>query len=241
MSEFNKGPLDFPATSWNLIRQCQNPESTNYRVSLNRLFIKYWSPVWAYIRRGYARHDEEARDLTQEFFLTFLEKEFITAVCAEKGRFRAFVRVAVRHFVLNQKRAAKAQKRNPTDGLLSLDQLEIDVACSASADPDAAFDEDWRNSVLRAALVELRETCKRAGRLDRVQLLEAYDMAPDEASRPTYDALAEQFDLTVSQVRNRLRAVRKELMDQVKKEIRDQVTSEADYREEARMLFGLDP
>ncbi len=54
-------------------------------------------------------------------------------------------------------------------------------------------------------------------------------------------ALAEQFDLTVSQVRNRLRAVRKELMDQVKKEIRDQVTSEADYREEARMLFGLDP
>jgi len=236
-------PSAFPATSWNLIKDCQDPAATSYRASLNTLFIKYWGPVYAYIRRSYARQDAEARDLTQAFFLTFLQKAFIDSVDADKGRFRAFVRVAVRNFVLNQKRAAKAIKRAPEQALLSLDQLkdkQFDVAASSADDPDAQFLNDWRKSVLRAALEALREQCAAAGQQDRVALLKAYDLAPDLSAQPTYEQLAKQFGLTVSQVRNRLRSVRKELMLQVRREIRDQVASEADYRQEALLLFGME-
>ena len=61
----------------------------------------YWYPLYAYVRRqGYNSHD--AQDLTQEFFSRLLEKGYLHAAAAEKGRFRTFLLVALQRFLANE-------------------------------------------------------------------------------------------------------------------------------------------
>ena len=65
-------PQPFPETNWSLIHQCQDSDPENLRASLDILFRKYWSPVYFYIIRYWTRDPEQAKDLTQAFFMAFL-------------------------------------------------------------------------------------------------------------------------------------------------------------------------
>jgi RNA polymerase sigma-70 factor (ECF subfamily) len=66
--------------------------------------------VYAFIRgRGEAAADAE--DLTQAYFTRFLEKDCLRDVRPEHGRFRSFLLVSVRNFVLNERERERARKR----------------------------------------------------------------------------------------------------------------------------------
>ena len=63
----------------------------------------YWFPLYAFVRRaGHAADD--ARDLTQEFFLRLLAKNSVAAADRQRGRFRSFLLGAMKHFLANQQR-----------------------------------------------------------------------------------------------------------------------------------------
>ena len=70
----------------------------------------YWRPVYLHLRRR-GSSVEEAKDLTQEFFTAFMEKEYEKQADPARGRFRDFLRAAVDHFASNQRARARAQKR----------------------------------------------------------------------------------------------------------------------------------
>lgn len=59
------------------------------RDALSRLCEIYWYPLYAYVRR-YGANPDDARDLTQGFLLSLLERREIENVRQERGRFRAF-------------------------------------------------------------------------------------------------------------------------------------------------------
>lgn len=68
----------FATTHWSLVlaagRRCQ-PDADR---ALATLCQSYWYPLYASVRRcGHGAH--EAQDLTQEFFATLLEKEYLAA------------------------------------------------------------------------------------------------------------------------------------------------------------------
>ncbi len=239
-----RGGGAFPQTSWSLIRLARNPDAPAYHASIDALMRKYWGPVFVFVRRQWARETEEAKDLTQAFFLAFLEKGFLGSVEAEKGRFRSFVRAALTHFLTKQKRDARALKRRPPGGLLSLEAewergKVIDPPDRPGVDPDEEFRDAWRRAILEAALVRLRARAGESGKEVCVELMVAYDLDYAEAKRPSYEELAQRFSLTVHQVTNGLHWARKEFKGLVVREIEDQVATRADLREEARELFGM--
>lgn len=239
------GPQPFPPTSWTLIRVAQDPAAPAFRSGLDSLVGKYWGPVYLCVRRHWARDTEEAKDLTQAFFLAFLEKGFLTGVQSDKGRFRNFVCVALRHFLLKQKKHAKAQKRAPRSGLLSLDAAWEsgrfpEPAAPPPPDTEEQFREDWKRAVLDAAMAQLRKKAEEVGKLPCVEMLLQYDLGPERVERPTYQSLASAFGLTVFQVTNGLHWARKELRSFVIQEVRDQVASDEDLRDEVRDLLGFD-
>ena len=41
------------------------------------LVAAYWKPVYKYLRIRWQRSDEDAKDLTQEFFTRLIEKDFL--------------------------------------------------------------------------------------------------------------------------------------------------------------------
>jgi DNA-directed RNA polymerase specialized sigma24 family protein len=69
--------------------------------AMETLCRAYWYPLYAYVRRdGHAPHD--AQDLTQEFFARLLEKDWLQAAGPEHGRFRTFLLVAMKRFLINE-------------------------------------------------------------------------------------------------------------------------------------------
>src|SRR5215467_597821 len=100
----------FRTTHWSVIVAARDGESVEAQAALAELCEAYWYPLYAFIRRQ-GRTMEDARDLTQEFFARFLEKDYLGAVDREKGKFRSFLLACCRHFLANECDKTRAQKR----------------------------------------------------------------------------------------------------------------------------------
>src|SRR4029450_2356764 len=81
----------------------------------------YWKPAYKYLRRRFGDENEDAKDLTQEFFARAIEKEFFDGYDPAKGTFRTYLRTCLDRFVANERKAAGRQKRSPGTALPALD------------------------------------------------------------------------------------------------------------------------
>ena len=235
----------FPETCWTVIRDCRDPQGEAYQSRLDSLFRRYWPPVYSFIYRNWTRNVEEAKDHTQAFFTVFMEKNFLKNVEAERGRFRNFVCVALRHFLSKRKRAARAKKRYPSEGsVLSLDglchdQSSFEVEDSQGIDPQEQFDSDWKQTVIDLVLERFRERGRELGKEAYVEIFLEHDLYPQGGEKPSYEHLAECHDLTLNQVKNGLYWSRKEFRSLFVEELQDQVASPEELKLEAWELYGL--
>src|SRR5271156_6251623 len=84
---------EFQTTHWSMVLRAGGG-SAGAEAALSNLCAAYWYPLYAFVRRqGRTAHD--AQDLTQEFFAKLLEKNYLHAASAAKGRFRTFLLVAL--------------------------------------------------------------------------------------------------------------------------------------------------
>src|SRR4051812_16414044 len=80
----------FPATLWSVVLRASKDSSTASHEALSALCRAYWFPLYAYLRRR-GKSPADAQDLTQAFFLHLLEKDSLSRVHREKGKFRSFL------------------------------------------------------------------------------------------------------------------------------------------------------
>src|SRR6202049_3057706 len=71
------GQGQFPATRWSLIVAARSAVPEERQRALEILIAAYWKPVYKYIRLRWDKDNEQAQDLTQDFFLRVLEQEFL--------------------------------------------------------------------------------------------------------------------------------------------------------------------
>src|SRR5580658_3399119 len=100
----------FVTTRWSMVLNARNKDSPGSKEALESLCQTYWYPIYAFVR-GTGRSPPDAQDLTQQFFVRLLTKDFLRAVTPEKGRFRAFLRMALSRFLANEWDRVRAQKR----------------------------------------------------------------------------------------------------------------------------------
>src|SRR5215472_9331754 len=115
----------FPTTRWSLIVAVREKPTTQARDALAHLCACYWYPLYAFARRRCARI-EDAQDLTQGFLACLLEKNYLKDFDRERGRFRAFLLAAFRHFISNERDRERTQKRGGDQVLMSLDVEEAE-------------------------------------------------------------------------------------------------------------------
>lgn len=231
------GAADFPKTSWSLVARAADPSDAAARQSgLEELCRDYWRPIYRHFRAAWARPNEEAKDLTQAFFLWLLEGDALRRYAPEKGSFRSFLKALLRHFVQNHDQAMARLKRGGGARPLPLDpEVTGDLADPRSDDPRDAFDAEWRRTVFARALDRVRARFAREPA--KLLVYEAYDLAP-AAERPTYPALAERFGLAESDVRNYLFAVRQALRSEVRAELARIASDPAELEEEWNAFLG---
>jgi RNA polymerase sigma-70 factor (ECF subfamily) len=227
----------FPSTCWSVIREAKDPDAEGYRASIDQLATLYWRPVYAYFRCKWGRSNEEAKDLTQEFFLSLNEREILQRLSPEHGRFRGYVKTMLDNSARMDHRRATAQKRGGDAIHFSFD-VGGGFDPPANEDPQRVFVREWTLSILEAAVGELKEDYRARGLEKVYEMFHIHEVDPPEEGPPEYEALAEQFGVSPTDVRNNLHRARKRLRDIVLNRIRDTVTSEEEAQEELNELFG---
>src|SRR6185436_7438630 len=95
-----------------------------------------------------AKSNEDAKDLTQAFFISLMEKEPLRRYDPARGSFRTYMKSLLRHFVQHQDEALQTLKRGGAVRLLDLDGPAISIADSREDNPDKAFDRAWMVSLV---------------------------------------------------------------------------------------------
>jgi RNA polymerase sigma factor (sigma-70 family) len=224
----------FLTTQWSVVLEARRGES---RPALASLCESYWYPLYAYIRRR--GHDaEQARDLTQEFFATLLEKEYLRAVDPEQGRFRTFLLVVLQRFLAKEFRARQALKRGGGHEPLSLDfdrgehQYVQEPATELTAEQN--FERRWALTILQCVLQRLEEEYEAKGNAELFRELKRSLTAELEAS--SYAELAEKLGMTPGAVKTAAFRFRHRYGELLRDEVARTVAEGDDVEDELRYL-----
>jgi RNA polymerase sigma-70 factor (ECF subfamily) len=216
-------------------RQSDPPAQT----ALEELCRTYWFPLYAYIRhRGYDRQDAE--DLTQAFFERFLQKNYLANVKSDRGRFRAFLLAALKHFLANEWDKSQSQKRGGGVPHLSLDWQSADsqfqVAAVNELSPDRAFDREWAIALLAKVVERLRAENVTPSRESQFERLKTFlTTGKGEAS---YGEAARDLGLEETAVRVAVHRLRKRYRQLLRAEILNTLADPAQVDEELKGLFN---
>jgi RNA polymerase sigma-70 factor (ECF subfamily) len=225
----------FPRTRWTLILSARaSPEAR--RAALEDLLAAYWKPLYFYARRK-GRSIEAAKDAVQGFFAQLLEKDFLERLDPQKGRLRAYLRMALDNFLRNEHESASALKRG---GAARTVPLDVDVAerglAAAPQDPDAAFDGGWARAVMERAGARLRREFESGKRRGPFEMAMRFFGGGDP---PSYEDAAKECGMTAVQFKAFLHRARERFRTLVREEVMQTVKDRGEADGEIRELLKL--
>ncbi len=233
------GASQFPATSLSVIRNARDPASPDHDRDLRRLVELYWRPVYCVIRHGWNRPQEEAKDLTQEFFATIVfQGELAAAHEPVRGSFRALLRASIGNFMRAATRDAGRQKRGGNAivvALADVNEAALEMPDAQGLSPDEIFERAFRRDLFNRAMAALERQLGGEGRGDTFALFRAHDLEEPAASLPQ---CAARFGLTEPQARYALRVGRTRFRQALVDILRTELDSIDDSEAEMRALLG---
>jgi RNA polymerase sigma-70 factor (ECF subfamily) len=129
-------------THWAAVLEAHHGEGDAASATQQALLMEYYGAVYRYLL-GALGDAATAEELTQEFAVRFLRGDFRGAD-PTRGRFRDFLKVSVRHLMLDYWRARGKDAAPLPDGLTGRPADPV-------ADHDRAFLEKWREELLAHA------------------------------------------------------------------------------------------
>jgi RNA polymerase sigma factor (sigma-70 family) len=228
----------FVTTHWSTVVRAGHGDTEQAREALEKLCRTYWYPIYAWIRRR-GHSPEDAQDLTQSFFLRLLEQESLAKANPELGRFRSFLLGALNHFLIDEWKKARTQRRGSGRQILSLDwaaaEQRFDLEPVDHATPYQAFDRNWATALLEEVLNQLEEEYKRDGKLEMFRALKQ-TLTGVRESQP-YASLAERLGIAEGALRVAVHRLRKRYRALLEAEIANTVSSPGEVKEEMAYLL----
>jgi len=229
----------FATTHWTVVLAAGKSSSPDAQRALEELCQTYWFPLYAYVRRR-GQNKEDAEDLTQAFFARLLDKNSLASLDGEKGRFRAWLLAALKHFLANEWDRARAQKRGDGDTHLSLDLQTADtkfqVADEKGSNPEKDFDREWALALLAKVIQRLQSECVAEGRAKLFEQLKVFLTTGRGDS--AYAEIANALGMEEGAVRVAVHRLRKRYRQLLRDEIANTLSDAAMVDEEMRALFG---
>jgi len=228
----------FEGTRWSDVVAAGRSNDPAAGAALTRLCTSYWPPLYAYVRRrGYAV--PEAQDLTQEFFARLIEKRFFRQARRERGRFRAFLIVALKHFLANEWDRSQARKRGG-GAVMTFDFEAAEPAIGASDDwnPERIYERQWALRILATALRRVREQYLAGGQEATFETLKSV-LGGGGRGENDYLELARQLGLTDGALRVAVHRLRQRYRAALRSVVGETVADSADVDAEIRYLLSV--
>ncbi len=239
------GPIgSFPMTQIPLVRAAASSDPHERNQALAALLEAYWKPVYKYLRIRWQLSNEDAKDLTQGFFARALEQSTFEKYDPSRARFRTYLRVAVDGFVANERKSMVREKRGGAIDHFSLDFLGAEeelagVIHRPPNDLDDFFYREWVRNLFSLAVDALRQRCQESDKSTAFALFQRRDLEEACSDQPqTYNQLAQEFNLSATQVTNHLAYARREFRAILLSKLRAATGNEEEFRAEAMNLLG---
>ena len=227
----------FVTTRWTVVLAAADRSTPQAERAMEEICQTYWFPLYAYIRRR-GHSPEDAEDLTQAFFRQLLEHHWIADADREKGRLRAFLITALKHFLAKEWRRASAQKRGGGQRILSLDSSIAEGRYASNETPqleaESLFDRQWALTLLELTMKQLENEYVDAGKAADFSKLKEGLVISHQAIN--YPSLSAELDMTEGAVRVAVHRMRKRFRELYRTEVAQTLPPGTDLDEELRHL-----
>jgi RNA polymerase sigma-70 factor (ECF subfamily) len=213
----------FGETAWTVILRARDQKE------LGALLERYWKPIYFYVRRK--GHDvEDAKDLTQAFFMDFIERDALAKVSKTKGRFRSYLLTCLEHYLCNEYDRRKAKKRAVKPLSLDFDGAESIYVHGAHPSPEAAYRRQWAIDHIERALSALKDEMG-----PRFSTLREYIIAGQPGALKD---VAKQLGITEANVKVIIHRARRRYRDLLRLEVARTVERADEIEDELLELFS---
>lgn len=232
------GKADFSTTHWSIVLAAGRRPSPHARQALEALCLRYWFPLYAYVRRS-DFSSADAQDLTQEFFTRLLDKDWLLDVDPQRGKFRSFLLAALRHFLANARDCQRAKKRGAGRAPVALDFTAAEGRYQAEpADtwtPEMLFQRRWALEILAAALARLQSEFATSKKTLFFQQVRGF---LDGTETRAHAEVAVELGMTDGALKTAVHRLRRRYRQHLRDEIAQTVASDADVDAEIQQLFA---
>ncbi len=240
MSDPEGARAHFNSTQWSLVLAAASCSSPDAREALAALCAAYWYPLYAYVRRrGHSIAD--AQDLTQEFFVRLLEKNYLKDADPERGKFRSFLLASMKHFLANEWDRANTKKRGGGVTHIALEfghaERLFEQEDSRALTPEELFERRWAFTLIDRTLARLETEFTRAGKPDLFQALKG--CLTGSAGRDSYARVGAKLLMTEGAVKTAAHRMRRRFRDLLRAEIAKTVAAEDQIDDEIRHLMTV--
>lgn len=231
----------FRATRWSLVLAAGREDSPDRQAALETLCRTYWNPICGYVRQqGHAPAD--AQDLTQSFFAHILSRSWFSRAHPGMGRFRGFLLVSLKRFLINEAQRSRAIRRGGQVLFVPLDEDRDEPQRSPAdhgneASAERRFDREWALTVMQHAFARLKEDWSRRGKAEPFERLSRF--LSREADAEDCAELGGVLGVKPGSVPVVLHRLRRSYGDLVRGEIAQTVATLAEVEEETRYLLEL--
>jgi RNA polymerase sigma-70 factor (ECF subfamily) len=229
----------FATTHWSVVLAAGQPGRPASAQALEQLCQSYWYPLYAFVRRQ-GRSPEDAQDLTQDFFAHLLSNGFPCGARPERGKFRSFLLVALRHFLVDQHRRADAAKRGGGQRLISLDVKRAEERFGEEphhmSTPEKIYERAWAMTLLERARLRLGNEYVVGGKGALYQRLKAFPLAG--RNDQSFEQASAELGLSVGALKAAVHRMRSRYRELIREEVAHTVADPSELQEEARYLIA---
>lgn len=224
----------FLTTRWTLVGEAARADDTLAQEALGDLFGIYWKPLYRYARRT-GKSPQDAEDLVQGLFARLIEGGGLRLADRDRGRFRAFILGALKHYMSNEWVRDHRLKRGGFAPHLSLDWQDGESGSGLDVEdprgPDRWFDREWATTLLDKVLDDLER--------EEPEFTRWKPFLGLSRERLSYAEVAAGFGMSEGAARVAVHRLRKRFRQRVRDEIAGTLAAPSMVDDEMRALFEV--
>lgn len=196
----------FATTMWTTVLNAPHDRSC-----LTQLLETYRDPIIAYLAEKLGNTDK-AEDAAHEFITKFmLEGDLLKKADRTRGRFRAYLRTALDHFLIDKYRKEHGRSGNRPAMLPLPDPPNSIGDQSANNAPASGYDRAWATTVMSVVRQRLEAECRGNGLALHWEAYEARILRPllFGVEPASVESLAQSMKLTGPQISHMIGTVRR--------------------------------
>lgn len=212
----------FRTTQWSVVLLSAQSQAPGSEAALAELCRLYWYPLYGFVRRrGY--NPDDARDLTQGFFLHLLEHKTLTHIDPSKGKFRSFLLASLQKYLTLESTRARCLKRGGAIEFVFLDAKSAEDRYQLepldTLTPEIIFDARWAMALLGEAKSRLAQEYTADGKLSTFETLKPFLDVENRNEPPSYETAANILRIGVGAVKSLIHRLRRQYTAFVREEI----------------------